>query len=224
MKLDHSLRLALCCALALQLSGCATATPRTARVHQARNTFQSRVTYAQGIGLGAIAGAALGAALGGLDMRGGQFRWNPNGAATGALIGGGTGAVLGGGYAYQKVQQRRQYQQIEGALDKAIGRASAARREASRFNSVLAGELRSVRADAQSSRAALADARAVSSSLDGEIRTQRSNLSQARALGVSQNERGRLQTEITGLQAERAQLNGYIDRLAPTGRPGTALP
>lgn len=220
LKLDVPVRLTLCCALALQFSACATATRNTTRVHQARNQFQSKVTYVQGIGLGAVIGAVAGAALGGLQVGGGRVGWNPRGAATGAAIGGLSGGTLGGLYAHQKVQQRRYYQGVEGTLDEAIARASTARREATQFNEVLSEELRSVRADARSQRAALNDARAVAQSLNGEIRQQQSNLAQARNLGVSPAERDRLESEIVGLQAERRQLEGYIDRLAPTRRPG----
>jgi len=214
MKLNSIVRLTLCCALALNFSACAT-DPHAQRIHQAKDAFHTRTTYAQGIVAGAAVGALAGLLIVGLT--GGRSGTRLIAAGIGAA----TGAAVGAAVANQKIQQRRHYQQAEGVLDKAILRASNTRQEAAKFNATLAGELGSVQAEARSQQAALEDSRAVLESVNKEIRQQNSNLQNATAKGVSAEECARLHNEINGLQAERTQLEGYIDRLTPTARAKT---
>ena len=80
--------------IGLFLSSCA-AGPRNPQVAQARQQFQSRKTYAQGIIGGAILGAAIGT-LNGLQVGPGGTSFDRRRAGTGALVGAGVGAVGGG--------------------------------------------------------------------------------------------------------------------------------
>ncbi|MBL9181171.1 MAG: hypothetical protein JNN17_03460 [Verrucomicrobiaceae bacterium] len=188
--------------------------PGNPAVREARGKFNSRRTIAQGTIGGALLGAAIGAAIGATQGNGDR-----NDIARGAAFGALAGGVAGNVYGRNVAQQRQAYAVREGALDNAIANASSTRKAASEFNHALAGQLKKARADKSTTAGTVADAQAVLSSVNREIARQRSALDSARTAGLSTRDQHRLQTEISGLEGERRQLQSNIDRLAAPASP-----
>jgi hypothetical protein len=216
----HVHRLITYVCVGLVLTGCAS-TQGDPEVRQARATFQTRKTYMQGIAIGAVVGGLLGAAAGGLRVSNGHLDFNPTGAIAGGIIGGVAGGTAGGLYAHRKVQERRYYQQQEGALDAAIAQAKSTRQAAAKFNRVLASRLNDLRRDDERLKGTIEDSSAVLASLNSEISRQEQVLRTRQSAGVSSAEASRLRSEVAHLYEERAELERYIDKLAPGERERT---
>jgi hypothetical protein len=201
--------ISLLTAASVYSAGAATGDPQ---VRRARQKFESRNTYAQGILGGAAIGAGIGALLGALSAaaRNGDIG---KGAGAGALIGAGAGGIAGKQYADEKVRQRRAYLAREQALDNAIKNARSTRLAAREFNHVLAARLRN--AQQQSAPGTLADARSVQSALNREIVRQRQVLAKR---DLTQEDRGKLGEEIEGLIREQQQLQSNVNRLSAARR------
>jgi hypothetical protein len=211
---NSSLLLRVAASLCMSVSFVSCVAPGSPRVSQARQEFKTRTTYLQGIGLGALGGAAIGGLTNGLKIGPGGIGFNAEDAKRGAAYGAAGGAVAGGLYAHHVVEQRRQYQQAEGALDQAIAQAKSTKNATSDFNQVLASELRTLKAGDARLQGTISDANAVLRSVNGEINSKRQLLAVARSQGVSRSEQDQLRTQIDGLEGERSQLQEYIDKLA----------
>ncbi len=137
----------------LLLSGCA-------------NTSDGRTTQAQGAGIGALGGAALGYLVGG-----------QKGAAVGALVGGAAGFAYGSNVAKRKAK----YAKTEQWLDQEIALAHQANASAYAYNRTLKGRIAALEQKIQMARAA--KNRQMLASLKSEIsqisqETQRFDMSQ----------------------------------------------
>jgi uncharacterized protein YcfJ len=182
--------------------------PSDPTVRRAREKFDSRRTYAEGVTAGATIGAVVGGILGGIYAA--THNGNvPQAAGVGALIGAGAGGIAGHEYADQKVRQRREYLARETALNNAIKNAKSTRLATQDFNRVLAGRIRNVQQ--QSKASTLADARAVQSAVEREIARQRNTLARS---SLSESDRNSLNAEINALTKEQRQLQANIDRFA----------
>lgn len=201
-------------ALALSMSVVSCVAPGSPRVSQARQEFRTKTTYMQGIGLGALGGAAIGGLTQGLKIDRNGIRFDEEDAKRGAAYGAVGGGIAGGFYAHHKVEQRRQYQRAEGALDQAIAQTKSTKNATSDFNQVLASELKTLKAGDAKLQGTISDANAVLRSVNGEINSKRQLLALARSQGVSRSEQDQLKNQIEGLEDERSQLQGYIDKLA----------
>ncbi len=196
--------------LAAFLGGCATGGDPA--VHHARGKFETRKTYAEGIGGGAIIGAVGGALLGGV-LAAATHRNVGQGVLSGAIIGSVGGAALGGAYASHVVHEREAAAGQEAALNRAIKNASSTRAAAAEFNATVHQQIGRARSNSALREHTLADAQAVLGSVNREITHQRQSLAQAQSSGFSAESRQALQAEIEGLEAERHQLESSIDIL-----------
>ena len=200
----------------LAVTGCVTfalvscAAPGDPKVSQARDKFESRNTYAEGIGIGAAGGAAAGALIGGFSN---GKKFEANRAAIGAGAGAVAGAATGGAYANQKVQERRAYQRADTGLENAIAQAKSTKKAAAKFNVVLAAEVRKTKAGDADLEGTIHDAEKVLGSIQKEVANQKETLQQAREQGISLTARNELRREIDALGDEESQLNTSIARL-----------
>jgi DNA repair exonuclease SbcCD ATPase subunit len=193
------------------LAGCATDRERT---------------QAEGTGAGALIGAGLGAAIGALA-----------GGGRGAAIGAGAGAAAGalGGYALgtHVANQKEKFARQEDYLDAVIASAQQTNEQTQQYNAALRNDINALdrettslvqqynrkvlakvalQKEEQRLAAKISEAQKQLQKVGRELDIQRQVLAQER--GQAPEHLKRLQTQVTELERNKAELEQHINRLA----------
>jgi len=182
-------------------------------------TPDGRLAQAQGTGIGLVAGALLGGAIG--YAAGGQ-----NGLVRGAAIGGGLGAAGGFAYGTHVAHMKAKYASREAWLDACIASAHRVNSNAYAYSRSLEGRIARLEARTRAARKSRnkAEARAIRSeaaSLQVEakqkevvVRKELSDQQQAVSEGRGARNYGGLKTEVNSLQETKGTLGRQVNRLA----------
>lgn len=183
-------------------------------------------TQAQGLGIGAIAGAGIGALVS--KATGGH-------ATDGAIIGGVLGGMAGGLYGNHVARKKAAYASTEDYLDVCVADAAKVRGEAEAFNVALQQDLDKMDArttellaaaqSGQSRKAelnalrnqgktTLADAEKRMKSINAELELQRQVLAEERKTNPGAAKLAALQEQVDALEKQRSQLQQRTQRLA----------
>ena len=180
------------------------------------DTQDGRLTQAQGAGIGALGGAALGGLIGAASGNAGR------GSLIGAALGGAGGFAYGTHVAHQKAK----YKSTEEWLDACIAEAESSRRAAVAYNRKLDGRIASLQGEVQRAKASgnkgelqrlkqeikqeRIEAEKQVNSVNEEVKAQRSAINE----GGNSSRVSALRSKTSSVSAEGAATKQKVQRLA----------
>lgn len=179
-------------------------------------TQDGRLTQAQGTGIGALGGAALGGLIGAASGNAGR----------GALIGAALGGAGGFAYGTHVANQKAKYKSTEEWLDACISEAESHRRAAVAYNRKLDGRIASLQSEVRAAKASgnkgelqrlkqeikqeRIEAEKQVKSVNDEVKAQNSAISQA----SGSSRVSALRSKTSSVSAEGASTKQKVQRLA----------